>query len=172
METSVRTPEPVAAVMRLVDVQEVLPPPPPPELPPEIPRITDEAIAEIMIETDEPPPPVIAPPRHHAFPEQIEFLRLHQISVHPVLPEDEILARIVYPPIAQRSNIEGLVILELFIDRHGNVRDVRVLREDPPNRGFGEAAINAFRGISGKPAEANGEPVAVRFRYDLRFQLR
>ena len=170
MEISTPQAEPVAGVMRLIDIQEEIPPPPPPILPPEILQLTDEAIAEIMIETDEPPPPV--PARNYVVAEQIQFLRLHEISVRPVLPEDEIVARMVYPPIAQRSNIEGVVMLELFIDRHGNVRDVRILREDPPNRGFGEAALNAFRGIRGSPAQANGEPVAVRFRYDLRFTLR
>ena len=65
-----------------------------------------------------------------------------------------------------------MVYLELFIDRQGVVRDARVLRENPPDRGFGEAAINAFKKIRGKPAEANGVPVAVRFRYNLKFQLK
>jgi protein TonB len=176
METAARTEEPVAGVMRLVDVEELIPPPPPPpERPPQTPQTnTDEAIAETMIETDEPPPPVTAPvPREEAaVSEQIEYLRPHQISVLPVLPEDQIVRNTVYPPIAQRSGIEGRVILELYIDRYGVIRDIRILQEDPLNRGFGEAAVNAFRGISGKPAEANGVPVAVRVRYPFRFTLR
>jgi protein TonB len=77
----------------------------------------------------------------------------------------------IYPRIAQLSNIEGIVYLDLFIDNQGYVREVRILREDPPGRGFGEAAVNAFRGIQGKPAEADGVPVAARFRYPIRFRL-
>jgi protein TonB len=89
------------------------------------------------------------------------------------MPEDQIARNTVYPPIAQRSGIEGRVILELFIDRHGVIRDISILQETPLNRGFGEAAVNAFRGISAaKPAEANGVPVATRYRYPFRFTLR
>jgi len=174
MKTVVKEAEPVAGVMKLVDVQEQFRPPPPPERPPELPQETQAAIAETMIETEEPPPPVspfvYGPVQERG--EDINYLPQHQITLLPVLPEDEIVRAIVYPPIAQRSNIEGMVFLEIFIDRQGNVREVRVLRENPPDRGFGAAAINAFKGIRGKPAEANGVPVAVRYRYNLRFQLK
>ena len=164
VEIAAKNEEPVAGVMKLVDVQEELPPPPP-----DIPYTnTQESIAETMIETEVEPPPFIA----YAQTEQIQYLRQHEISILPVLPEDEIIRAMIYPPIAQRSNIEGTVYLELFIDRQGNVRDVRILRETPPDRGFGEAAVNAFRGIKGKPAQANGVSVAVRYRYNLRFELK
>ena len=166
MEIAVKNEEPVAGVMKLVDVQEELPPPPPPDIPY---TNTQESIAETMIETEVEPPSFVA---YAPQTEQIQYLRQHEISIVPVLPEDEILRKMIYPPIAQRSNIEGTVFLELFIDRQGNVRDARILRENPPDRGFGEAAVNAFKGIKGKPAQANGVPVAVRYRYNLRFELK
>jgi protein TonB len=167
METVIMPPEPAAGVMKLVDLQEQ----PPPERPPEMPQTnTSEAVAETMIETDEVPSPVLSAP--YAAQEQIDYLPQHRISQVPVLPEDEIRRATVYPSIALRSNIEGIVYLELFIDRQGNIRDVRILRENPVNRGFGEAAVNAFKGIRGKPAEANGVPVAVRFRYNISFTLK
>ena len=174
METTSRETPPQAGVMRLFDVEEEVPPPPPPppEAPP--PAMTQDPIAEHIIETDEEPPPVAAyvPAAPAPAPSaEIEFLPMHRVTVLPVLPEDQILRNIVYPPIARRSNIEGAVFLELFVDRNGNVRDVRVLRETPPDRGFGDAAINAFRGIRGTPAQADGEAVAVRFRYNLTFRL-
>ena len=180
----------VTGVMRLVDVEEYIPPPPPPPSPVIIPEParfeTRETIAETMIEIDEESLPMEvsnAPGREYAADGvvgetgandsgEINFLRQHLVSVLPVLPEEIIRRAIVYPPIARRSNIQGNVYLELFIDRQGNVRDVRVLRENPPDRGFAEAAVNAFRGIKGIPAEVNGEPVAVRFRYSLSFTLR
>ena len=175
-----------AGVMKLMDVQEDTPPPPAP-LPPaefiaEAPVTnTLDSIAEYMIESEVITPPVIGapggPPSAYGQGtigtlEQIEYLPQHRISVLPVLPEEEIRRRTVYPPIAQRSGIEGMVYLELFIDRQGNIREIRILRETPANHGFGEAAINAFRGISGKPAEANNVPVAVRYRYNISFALR
>ena len=176
IETIINIPEPVAGVMKLVDVEERIPPPP--ERPPEPPQpnVTQELIADTVIETDEIPPPVaapvIAPVQEHVAPEQIDYLAQHMITQVPVFPEDDIRRATIYPPIAQRSNIEGVVYLALFIDRDGNIRDVRILRENPAGRGFGEAAINAFKGIRAKPAEANGVPVAVQYRYNISFVLR
>jgi protein TonB len=65
-----------------------------------------------------------------------------------------------------------MVYLELFVDRHGQVRRITVLRETPENRGFAEAAVKAFEGIQGTPAQANGAAVAVRYRYPVRFAIR
>ena len=175
MEIAVREAEPVAGVMRLVDVQEEIKPPPPPEKPPELPREIQPSVAETMIETTEIPPPVSpsVPGRvqESSGPAAEQYLSQSKITVLPVLPEAEIARATVYPPIAQRSGIEGVVQLELFIDRQGNVQKVSILREDPPEKGFGAAAVNAFRGIRGKPAEANGTAVAVRFRYKFTFKL-
>ena len=167
-DTIIQNEEPGAGVIKLVDVEEDIPPP---EKIPDTPFTnTLDTIAESMIEAEVITAPIIgyvAPPKT----DEIIYLQQHMISVLPVLPEDQIVRNTIYPPIAQRSNIEGMVYLELFIDRLGNVRDVRILRETPANRGFGEAAINALKGIKGKPAEANGEPVAVRYRYNFNFKL-
>jgi len=183
-DTVINAPMPIAAMMRLVDVQERfdLLPPAPPSAPPEIipgpPQTnTQEAIAEYMVETDvEPPPAVIGawtgpPGSYSGGTEEINYLSQSRITSVPVFPEDQIRRATIYPPIAQRSNIEGIVYLELFIDRLGVVRDVRILRENPSDRGFGEAAVNAFRGIQAKPAEADGVAVAVRYRYNINFKL-
>jgi protein TonB len=184
VDTAGITPEQPPVVMKLTDFEEEapLPPPPPPPQAPPVPENAVESIAETMIETDEvPEDQVIAdpgtlivsrdPPVRAAEPEE-EYLPMHRISVPPVFPEKEILSALVYPSIALRSGIEGTVYLELFIDRRGEVRQITILRENPPNRGFGEAAVNAFRGRKGKPAEANGVPVAVRYRYPVRFTIR
>jgi protein TonB len=95
-----------------------------------------------------------------------------RVSYPPVFSEQEIRRNLVYPPIPRRSGIEGLVYLELFIDSRGQIQRIDILREEPADRGFGEAAAAAFRGLSCKPAEADGRPVAVRYRYPVRFRLR
>ena len=180
MDTVLSPPRPAAGVMRLIDVQENydIHLPPAAEISPGPPQTnTQEAIAEYMVETDTDPPPAVlgawtGPPGNStAGGEVINYLSQARITTLPVFPEDQIRRATVYPAIAQRSNIEGAVFLELFIDRFGNIRDVRILRETPPDRGFGEAAVNAFRGIRAKPAEADGEPVAVRYRYNINFKL-
>ena len=190
MDIKVNSPAPVAGVMKLFDVDEEMPlllaaaPPSPPPLSEEnsdMPPLEQELIAENLVETDETPPPSmiggrvspdIVGVRGGTGSGQINYLPQRLVSKVPVLPEDEIRRATIYPPIAQRSNIEGSVYLELFVDRQGNVREVGIIRENPPNRGFGQAAVNAFKGIRGIPAEANGEPVAVRYRYNVSFKLK
>jgi protein TonB len=175
METAEKEEEVSARVMKLVDVREETPPPPPPprEKPPEVFQNTVEAVAETMVETDEVPDEIISEPLPYVEEEQIEFLPMHKVSKLPEFPEDRIRNATVYPPIALRSGIEGIVYLELFVDRQGEIRQISILRETPEGRGFGEAALNAFRGIQAdKPAESNGQEVAVRFRYPMRFRLK
>jgi protein TonB len=175
--------EPIANVIRLVDVREELPPPPPP--PPRDPspvvQNTVEAVAETMIETDEVPEEVVAGPesvqgiqgvQEGVREGAIDYLPMSRISVLPKFDEERIRRATVYPPIALRANIEGIVYLELFVDNKGEIREIRILRETPGNRGFGEAAVSAFKGIRGEPAQSNGQAVAVRFRYPVRFTIR
>jgi protein TonB len=175
LEPGQAPPEPELPVMKLTDIREAAPPPPP-EKPPEIPQAnTAEPIAETIIETDEVPPPSAPAPAPQPPPQRSaedEFLPMHRVSEAPVFSEEEILRALDYPPIALRSGVEGMVYLELFIDRRGLVRQVSVLKEEPAGRGFGEAAVRAFSGLRAVPARANGVPVAVRYRYPVRFRLR
>jgi protein TonB len=178
MTTPEAVSEPAAGVMKLLDIQEFTPPPPPPppERPPELAQNTVEAIAETMVETDVIPDdlvivdsllPPVQPPAAEV------YLAQGKISVIPVLPDDKIRQATVYPPIALRSGIEGMVYLELFIDRQGEIKQITVLRETPEGRGFGEAAIKAFSGITAmSPAYANGVAVGVRYRYPVRFTIK
>jgi protein TonB len=97
---------------------------------------------------------------------------MHRVSTPPRFDETGIAADLVYPPIALRSGIEGRVILELFVDSTGTVREVRILQETPEGRGFGEAAIKAFMGRKGNAAIANGQAVSCRYRYPVAFRIR
>ncbi|MDR3333714.1 MAG: energy transducer TonB [Treponema sp.] len=188
MKNELKNPESTANVMKLVDVRELPPPPveppppppPPPKLPPVVQQNTVEAVAETMIETDEPPPDVVVTeplPEYELTPEpamaeEIDYLPMHKISALPKFPEDEIRKALVYPPIALRSGRAGMVYLELFVDRQGTIQRINIIKEDPEGMGFGEAAVKAFQGIQGTPAEANGTTVAVRYRYPVRFTIR
>jgi protein TonB len=182
IEPSLNEPEPPLTVMKLVDIQEELPPPvlpPPPSTPPP-PSAENmvETIAENMTVVDEVPedqtlvsPGTISAPAAAPAPEPETYLPQHKISNPPEFFESVIKEALIYPPIAQRSGIEGLVILELFINRDGVVQRAFILKETPPGRGFGEAAVKAFQGQRCIPAESNGVTVAVRYRYRVRFEL-
>ncbi|GMO14581.1 MAG: hypothetical protein Ta2A_25070 [Treponemataceae bacterium] len=152
-------------VMKLTDVTEYVPP-----SPVKAPVTSDESetetVAENMLESDE------AEKNGASSGSEIEYMPQYKISNPPIFSESEIRKALVYPVIAQKSGIEGLVHLELFIDRDGNVRKVTVLKEEPSDRGFGDAAVNAFKNLKAQPAEANGVKVAVRYRYPVRFTLR
>ena len=155
-----------ARVMKVTDLAELPPPPPEDE---EIPQV--EAIAETLIETDVEPIQIIV--AHGSITTSWDdYLPIHKVSEPPQFDEREIAAALVYPPIALRSAIEGSVILELFVDRTGTVQRITILREEPKDRGFGEAAIRAFTGRHGVPARANGEPVSARYRYPVRFRIK
>jgi len=165
-------------IMRLVNIQPAAPSPPTPPVPAQPPLDSLPApTAQPLVPAEAPPPPQAAfAPTAQAYggvAGQAEYLRQHEISALPVLPVNEILRNVVYPSIARQLNIEGIVQMELFVDRHGNITNVRLLAETPANRGFGMAALDAFRGIRAlRPAELNGVPVAVRFHYNLIFTLR
>ena len=150
-----------ARIMKLTDIQEA----PPPE--PDIPQV--EAIAEKMIETD------VAPVQQvlgaGVFLTET-YLSMNQVTVPPKFDAGLVMKALVYPPIALRSGIEGRVILELFVDRTGTVQKIVILKEDPPERGFGEAAVKAFTDRKGVPAYADGEPVSARYRYPVTFKLK
>jgi protein TonB len=173
-----------ASAMKLTDIEEEEPdnePAPAPRPPAPVELTVSEPVAETFIEVEEAPVelaavpsaapadgPSVTPSVRHGE----EYLPQNQVSVLPYLDEKEIRSKLVYPSIALRSGLEGIVYIELYIDREGKVRRVVVIKENPPGRGFGEAAVKAFEGISGRPAEANGEAVAVRYRYPVRFQIK
>jgi len=172
--------EPVR-VMRLTDFEEIVPPPPPPPRPPPPPPVpipqdvpVVEAIAEVMIEVEVVPEQAVVAPGTIVVQTSPwdDFLPAGRVTTPPIFDERAIAADLVFPPLALRSGIEGRVILELFVDRNGMVQHIRILREYPEGRGFGEAAERVFVGRRGIPAVVDGDPVAARFRYPISFRIR
>ena len=166
-----------ARMMKLVDLSEIEPEPPPPPPPEEIQIPMVESIAETMIETDEVPEQVVVAPGTLIIPVEPswdDFLPAHKVTVQPNIDilYNAIQPDIVYPPIALRSGIEGRVILELFIDRHGQIQRVVIMQERPEGRGFGEAAVKASTGKRTVPAVFNGEPVSARVRLPIVFKIK
>lgn len=168
VRTAINRTEEHSAVMKLADIREEETRPLPNRI--AVPD-TSDAPAETVLETDE-ELPVPSERNTGTAGDLIDFLPMHKVSVLPRFEDDEIKKRTVYPPIAQRAGLEGTVYLEIFVDSHGLVRTTSILKEDPPGRGFGEAAVKAFQGLRGSPALSNGEAVAVRYRYPVRFQLK
>lgn len=154
-----------SSVFKVVDIDEYIPPPPPP---PKEEKVEEEEVVEVT-QQDAVADDIITTDKEIKEVE-IDYLPQHKISEVPVIPVAEIRSRIVYPPLALRQGIEGVVYLQLFIDQMGVIRQVDIIQD--PGYGFGEAARNAILGTQCLPAKSNGVPVAVAFRFPLRFTLR
>jgi protein TonB len=183
-------PPPPDRVIDMVDIREFVPPPPPkieppkpqaapPPVPVPAPKVVPVALPVEKLEvTDQPtamavplPPPapvVEAAPMPSAEP---TYLPQSKISEVPLIPAKEVLARINYPVLAAQLGLEATVYLELFIDQTGLIRKVSILKD--PGNGFAAAAVAALEGVRCRPAvNSDGQPVAVRFRYPVRFTLK
>ena len=75
----------------------------------------------------------------------------------------------VYPAIAQKARVQGVVIMDARIDEQGNVIDVRTLRSIPL---LDEAAIDAVRQWQYTPTLMNGVAVPVVMTVTVNFSLR
>jgi TonB family protein len=77
----------------------------------------------------------------------------------------------VYPELARKARIQGVVIVEAVIDREGNVVRAKVLRSPGAHFGFDQAAIDAVKQWKFKPGTQNGKPVDVIFTLTVIFKL-
>ncbi|HPR63058.1 MAG TPA: energy transducer TonB [Thermoanaerobaculia bacterium] len=77
----------------------------------------------------------------------------------------------LYPEIARKARIQGIVILQLTVTREGRVEDVKVLRGLP--MGCTEAAIDAVQKWKFKPAyrKSTGLPVKVYYTVTVKFSI-
>jgi protein TonB len=76
----------------------------------------------------------------------------------------------VYPELARRAHVEGVVLLEAIIGVDGAVRDVRVLRGVHPL--LDPAALEAVRRWRYAAATVGRRPVAVYLQVVITFSLR
>jgi protein TonB len=104
----------------------------------------------------EPPPP----------PAPVAPVRLHSGIKPPAKIRDVIP---VYPEIAQRARVEGIVILEAIIGVDGRVTEARVLRSIPL---LDQPALDAVRQWAFTSALLNGVPVPVIMTVTVTFKLK
>ena len=122
------------------------------------PRGVEFSLGNNVAIGDPPPPP--APP-----PTPKEPVRVGG-SIRP--PQKIRSVDPVYPLIAQKSGIDGVVILEAVLGEDGRVRSLRVLRSKPL---LDEAAMDAVRQWVFTPTLLNGQPVPVVMTVTVQFTL-
>lgn len=165
VQTAVKEKRKDNSIFKMVDVEEYVPPPPPPEPKKEIVK---EDVVEIQ-KQDDVVEDVIETEKEIKELE-VDYLPQNKISQLPVFPVKEIKSRQIYPALANKQGIEGVVYLELYIDQVGKIREIKILKE--PGYGLGEAAVRAMEGIKCIPAQVNGVAVAVKLRFPMRFRLK
>ncbi len=141
--------------------------PPPPSRPSVPIESEDEDLADdLTIEEtdlenfeawDAPPPPPEGP--------RVKFIP-YDDPPKPLTP-----IRPKYPEIAQEAGIEGTVIVQVFIDKKGRVKETMILK-GIPNTGLDEAAIEAIRKTRFKPAKQRERAVGVWISIPVNFRLK
>lgn len=76
-----------------------------------------------------------------------------------------------YPEIAQEAGIEGTVIVQVFVDKKGRVKETIILK-GIPNTGLDEAAIKAIRKTRFLPAKQRERAVGVWISIPVNFRLK
>ena len=74
-----------------------------------------------------------------------------------------------YPELAMRAGLEGKVIVKIWVDKEGKVKQVVVLKSDAEI--FNEPAVEAAKQFVFTPAYMNNGPVAVWVSFPFRFKL-
>jgi periplasmic protein TonB len=75
----------------------------------------------------------------------------------------------VYPDMARKTRVAGIVIVEAIINKDGSVEQVKVIKGLP--MGMSESAVEAVKQWKFKPGTLNGQPVDVIFNLTVNFKL-
>ncbi len=141
---------------------------PPPPARPSVPIESEDedladdlTIEETNLESfeawDAPPPPPEGP--------RVKFIP-YDDPPKPLTP-----IRPKYPEIAQEAGIEGTIIVQVFVDKKGRVKETSILK-GIPNTGLDEAAIAAIRKTRFRPAKQRERAVGVWISIPVNFRLK
>jgi TonB family protein len=75
-----------------------------------------------------------------------------------------------YPELARKSGIDGQVLLWATVTTQGATTDISILR--PLGFGLDDAAVEAVKTWTFKPAERDGQPVPVAITVEVNFRLK
>ena len=123
-------------------------PPPPEPVPPEPAPVAVAAPAAAVA------PPAPAPPRNLSA-SSVQYLEPLQVE---------------YPRLSKRLGETGVVMLRIFIDEAGRVRDVQISRASGHPR-LDDAAMAAVQKARFKPPSENGQAVSGYAQVPVDFQL-
>jgi TonB family protein len=79
-------------------------------------------------------------------------------------------SRPVYPPELRDRGVEGDVVLFVYIDRYGYVRNA-IVESSPGEPAFGESAKEAAYRCKFEPAKKRGRPIGTWYIIVMQFRL-
>ena len=117
----------------------------------------DELDFDDFSNMDAPPPPPSGP--------KVVFIPYDDppVAMSPIKP--------IYPEIAQEAGIEGVVVVQAFIDEKGRVKETLILK-GVPNTGLDDAAMEAIRKTRFRPAKQRERAVGVWISIPVNFKLK
>ena len=117
----------------------------------------DELDFDDFSNMDAPPPPPSGP--------KVVFIPYDDppVAMSPIRP--------IYPEIAQEAGIEGVVVVQAFIDEKGRVKETLILK-GVPNTGLDDAAMEAIRKTRFRPAKQRERAVGVWISIPVNFKLK
>ncbi|HID39367.1 MAG TPA: energy transducer TonB [Calditrichaeota bacterium] len=152
--------------IEIPQTRQIQKPPPPsrPSIPVE--AEDDEVVDDVTIEDtdvsfeamEELPPP---PP-----PEEDEVFEFFAVSEKPVLIHKE---KPIYPDLAKKAGIEGMVVVLVTIGKDGIVEDAKIYKSLPM---LDEAALAAAKKCRFKPAKQRDKFVRVKMTIPFHFKLK
>ncbi len=125
----------------------------------------DATIDPTILILHEPVPP---PPLDETW--QIPFKAVSE-PPFPIGGYELLQQNLVYPEIARKAGVEGLVVIAAHISELGHVIETRIMKTLGPN-GCDEAAIKAIRSVKWRPAFQRDEPVDVWISVPFHFKLK
>jgi len=128
-------------------------------------KTTLQKINILSLDEIVPPPPPPPPPTGD---DGYQFQPFDEAPV-PIGGWPELQRNLAYPATAQKSGIEGKVVVNAEIDENGVVGKTWILKSLPG--GCDEAAVEALRKTKWKPALHHDKPVKVRIAITLVFKL-
>ncbi len=131
----------------------------------ELKKTTGQDAMVFVPASGQPPPPPPPPPPPAQLVEGQAPLRVGGHIKPPVKVRD---VKPIYPPEAQAAGVQGVVILEVTIDRSGNIFEGRVLRGQPL---LDQAALDAVKQWQFQPTMLNNELVPVIMTVTVNFTL-
>ncbi len=108
-------------------------------------------------------------PETYAGEEDVGLESAHQVNNDVERPEKIFAPPAPYAPAARKARVQGVVIVQAVIDRHGHVTALKAIKGLP--MGLTDEALRTMATWLFEPATIKGQPVVVTYFLTMRFGL-